>query len=364
MSEVAQIEKPKDKDVSFSEALITRIDEIAPLLPAHIKKERFVAAAKTAVKQNPELLECTVRSLFNALARAAQDGLLPDGREGVINHYKTKVETPKGDKWLKVASWNPMAYGLRKRARELDDIIIDAQVVHENDHFVWHQGDEPRIEHEPAKLGTERGPMIGTYAIFRANNGQILHREVMDRLQVMAVREQSKAKDSLMWTKFETEGWRKSVVRRGIKTVPVSETLERVITRGDEEFDFASHADENKPVAALVPPPPPPPAITKQAPLQTVPPIPPANDAMEIPVFLRRETSSMVTELDDAPADELAERIEGYIEGGRGVMTLDSLDELDNEVCAILDTANRDDQRSRWNIFYASRKTALKAKRA
>lgn len=354
MSQVAQAEKPKERDVSFSEALIQRVDDIAPLLPSHIKKERFIASAHAAVKQNPELLECTIRSLFNALTKAAQDGLLPDGREGVITFYKTKTEQNGKEVWAKVASWNPMAYGLRKRAREIDNIIIDAQVVFENDHFVWHQGDDPRIEHEPAKLGTDRGKMIGVYGIFRRENGQILHREIMDRAQVMATKEQSKAKTSLMWTTFETEGWRKAVVRRGMKTVPVSEDLERIITRDDENFDFRSQPapDDVSGPALILPlsPPPAPPPAPKPGPAEVV---------QEPQTAADERAAARTMQNGGSQPDQLADWIGERIEEANVAGTVAILDELDDQVCGELDTANRDDQRTRWNAAYSARKAAL-----
>lgn len=221
----------------FEGELRQREREIASMLPSHITRERFLNSAISAVKQNPDLLKATPRSLFAAVTKSAQDGILPDGREGVITLY--------GD----TAQWNPMAYGLRKRARELDGIIIDAQVVCEGDKFIWHQGDDPRIEHIPATLGKPRGMKIGAYAIFKREDGNILHREVMDMTQIEAVRGQSKAANSLMWTKFSEEGYRKTVIRRGIKTVPVSEKLEQIVRGDDDQFDFTQ-----EPSAVITPP--------------------------------------------------------------------------------------------------------------
>ena len=168
-------------------------DEIAAMLPSTVSRQKFINSAVAAVRNNPAIVEAMPRTIYTALIHSAQDGLLPDGKEGVITAYKNKDGK-------KEAKWNPMAHGIRKRARELDGLIIDAQVVCDKDRFIWHQGDDPRIEHEPAKLGTPRGPMIGTYAIFKREDGTILHREVMDRDHVMAVKEQSKQKDGLMWT--------------------------------------------------------------------------------------------------------------------------------------------------------------------
>jgi recombination protein RecT len=218
----------------FQAELKSREQEICAMLPSHINKERFKNSIIAAVKQTPDLLKATPRSFFGALTKSAQDGLLPDGREGVVTVYG------------KEAQWNPMAHGLRKRARELDQIIVDAQVVYQNDVFDWHQGDEPRIEHDPAPLGTPRGEMIGAYAVFRNKSG-ILHREVMDASQIAKVKSQSKNPDGLLWGKFEAEAWRKTVVRRGFKTVPVSEKLAVIVQRDDDNYQFDQPQLENAP---------------------------------------------------------------------------------------------------------------------
>lgn len=240
----------------FEGELKARENEIASILPPNVDKNRFIASAIAAVKQTPEILMATKRSIFSALTKSAQDGLIPDGREGVITVYNTNVaKRGEPDRWEKHAQWNPMVGGLRKRARELDRILIDAQVVYELDSFTWVQGDQPKIEHIPSSLGTDRGELIGAYAIFKREDGTVLHREVMSGPEIQTVRQQSKAQDSLMWTKFRSEGYRKSVVRRGIKSVPVSSELTEIIKRDDEEhFDFDNVAMLGDQSAALIPP--------------------------------------------------------------------------------------------------------------
>lgn len=225
-----------------------RADEIATMLPSTITRQKFINAAIAAIKRDPNILNASPRSFMVAVTEAAQDGLIPDGKEGVINVYKGQ------------AKWIPMFQGIRKRARELDRLIIDAQVVYEKDKFVWHQGDEPKIEHEPAAFGG-RGAMIGAYAVYRReerDGGEILHREVMDKQQIMDVKSQSKQQDGLLWGKFETEAWRKTVGRRGFKTTPVSDNLMQIVSRDDDTFAFDHAREPAKP--ALIPPPAPPPA--------------------------------------------------------------------------------------------------------
>jgi recombination protein RecT len=144
------------------------------------------------------------------------------------------------DRYDPTAQWLPMTYGMRKRARELDGLIVDTQVVYENDDFEWVLGDNGHIAHS-ARLG-ERGAMIGAYAIFRHPTEGILHREVMGADEIDTVKRQSRQPDSLMWKTFTTEAWRKTVARRGFKSVPVSPNLERLIRRDDDLFDFTAQA--------------------------------------------------------------------------------------------------------------------------
>ena len=140
----------------FKNELVARQDEIAALLPSTITREAFVNTAIVAVKNNPALLECDRRSLHKAVTAAAQDGMRADGKEGVILPQNEKITVDGKDTWIKTARWQPMAYGIRKRAKEMDNIVVDTAVVHENDRFVWTQGDDARIEHTPAPLGTDR----------------------------------------------------------------------------------------------------------------------------------------------------------------------------------------------------------------
>jgi recombination protein RecT len=253
----------------FQAEIKNRADELASQLPSNVSRDRFINAAIAAVKQTPDILKATPRSLFAAITKAAQDGLMPDGREGIITLYG------------QIAQWNPMIYGLRKRARELDGIIVDAQVVRENDIFDWEAGDNPRILHK-IKLG-DRGKMVGAYAIFKNSEEGIIAREVMDAEQIAKVREQSRAKDSLMWTKFDTEAWRKTVARRGFKSVPCSAPLERLVQRDDDLFDFT----QDRQIA-----PPPPPALVIDN---------TDDDTFDVEAFM----TNLFAALEDAKTEEL-----------------------------------------------------------
>lgn len=226
----------------FSEEVGKRKADYAAMLPQDVAAERFMASAVAAVRERPELLQATPRSLFSAMAKAAQDGILPDGREGVILHFNTKVTVRHPDgrttkEWENQASWLPMVPGIRRRARALEGIVVNAEVVRALDTYERHFGDNPSLIHKPPQLGEPRGEGIGVYAIFR-KDGEILHREEMDAEQIENVRKQSRSPDGLLWKEFWTEAWRKTVIRRGFKSVPVGRDMSRILSRDDAMYDF------------------------------------------------------------------------------------------------------------------------------
>lgn len=252
----------KDTFENFQTNLVASSEEIASLLPSTITWDRYRNTVIAAVKANPELLLIDQKYLKKSITQAAVDGLMPDGKEGVIIIQNEKVKVQKDGKtveeWIKTCRWQPMLLGIRKRARELSGMIIDAKVVYKNDVFDWEEGDTPYIHHKPVALDEDTGPMVGVYAHFRLGN-DILHREVMRKSQVMAVKEISKQPGGLMWTKFEEEAWKKSAVRRGIKTVPCHPQLETVIKRFDDMHDITPDRDPMEgPIGRRLAPPPPP----------------------------------------------------------------------------------------------------------
>ena len=60
----------------------------------------------------------------------------------------------------------------------------------------------------------------------------------MDCDQIEKVRAKSKQPNGMLWKDFWEEAWRKTVIRRGFKTVPVGASLDQVVQRDDEQYTF------------------------------------------------------------------------------------------------------------------------------
>jgi len=210
------------------------VARIQNALPEDITPQRFVSVTATAIRRSPELITADRESLFSAVLRCAQDGLMPDGREAALAIFKENGK-PK-------AQYMPMIGGLRKVAAD-DGFTLNAHVIYENDEFDYELGAKAWVKHKPAKLGTPRGKPIGAYATATDEFGRLVaDPEVMDVAQIEHVRSKSRTKDGPAWKNDWPEMARKTVARRLFKTLPrgrqVSERVDRVLRALDEDYDF------------------------------------------------------------------------------------------------------------------------------
>jgi recombination protein RecT len=197
--------------------------ELKAALPKHVTVEKFSRVAMTAIQQNPDLVAADRRSLFGAVVRLAQDGLLPDGREAALVIFNTKNRSGGWDKKVQAM---PMIAGVLKKIRQSGDVAkVGAQVVCENDHFVWKLGFDEDVEHAPPALDKPRGKVIGAYATAVLKDGSRLL-EVMSLEEIEKVRKVSRAANNGPWVSWFGEMARKTVMRRLSKRLPMSSDLE------------------------------------------------------------------------------------------------------------------------------------------
>src|SRR6516162_1080234 len=137
-------------------------NDFALTLPPGLSKDRFVRVALTAVQNNPALLECTPESLFQACRKAAEDGLLPDGREGAMALRKAKQ---RDGSYRRVAVWLPMVQGLIAKAKRRGSVAnLVAHIVYEGEDCSISLGDEDRIVHRRDITKVKRGKEVMVYA--------------------------------------------------------------------------------------------------------------------------------------------------------------------------------------------------------
>jgi recombination protein RecT len=211
--------------------------QIVAALPPHISYDKFESVLKTALQINPELLNVDRRSLWLASTKAAQDGLLPDGRQGALVIYKDKRRGA-------IAQWLPMIAGIRQKVRNSGEVATwEVHTVHEKDRFEYQLGDHPRIEHIPHR-GADRGQIIAAYSIAVLKGGDI-SREVMWIDEIEAIREGSRAGNSGPWVSHYGEMAKKTVAKRHAKVLPMSSDLDEMLRAGDEDSEPAAAPGRN-----------------------------------------------------------------------------------------------------------------------
>lgn len=250
--------------------LDARREQFAVSLPPHISSEKFKATVLTAVNLNPELMRADRRSLFNSCAKAAADGLLPDGREGALVIYKTKEgkDDAGRDRWIQKVQWMPMVYGIIKKIRQSGEIAsVGARIVYMNEtkppvdeagkvlcdangrplpprfRYIISDGEE-RLEHEPILWG-DRGELALVYAYARFKDGTKEY-EPLTKADLDKFQKASKSKDRDgnpygPWKDWFDEMAKKSAIRRLAKRLPLSADIMTTISRDDDltEIDAA-----------------------------------------------------------------------------------------------------------------------------
>lgn len=202
---------------------------------------RLEQSLSIAILEEPKLLNCTPESLQREIRKCCADGLVPDGKEAALIPYNAK------NGGVKSANYQPMVYGVMKRMRELGavhKIVVD--LVYENDHFRVDRSNPEVTEHwEKDAFSNDRGELKGGYCIFRDKNDVVIHRELMSKDELVKIKDASKkqmgGKISPAWGNWETQMYKKAIIRRASNFVTLNNSsLRDMIERIDSEFDFNS----------------------------------------------------------------------------------------------------------------------------
>lgn len=214
-------------------------DQFRAALPSHIPVDKFVRTVQTAVATSPQLVASNKQSLFAASMKAAQDGLLPDGREAAIVTFKNK----QGEQ---IAQYMPMVSGILKKVRNSGELAsITSQIVYEKDDFEFYvDEDGEHIKHKPNMFG-ERGKEIGAYALAKTKDGAV-YIEVMTMDQIAAVKNVSRGKNGPWSGPFASEMIRKTVIKRLSKRLPMSTDLEFTMKADDDLYDLDQQPEEKE----------------------------------------------------------------------------------------------------------------------
>lgn len=241
-------------------AIVKRKDEIsasaaefAKSLPQTIPTDKFVRTMHTAIQLNPDLAIATLHSVMAGCLKAAADGLVIDNREATLTVYNVKKKDAAGkETWVKEAVYVPMVTGIMKRVRNSGEVSrFNAFVVHENDIFKRTLGLDPTLTHEPNDENP--GKAKGAYAVCLYKDGALDY-EYMTAAQILKIGNETKNAnqyDPAKGKSFE-EWWRKTVIRRLSKRLPMSSDLARVIEHVDEYYKAAAVETVDKETGEII----------------------------------------------------------------------------------------------------------------
>lgn len=245
MNQVTKIDEPRQLSPSqqFRHELDKMSDQFSDALPSHIKPEKFQRVVTTAVLSDPDILRADRKSLMESAIRAAQDGLLPDKREGAFVVFNTKIKVDGKDTWVKAVQWMPMVGGIIKRIHQSGEIkMLTARVVYGGDHFrTWIDDTGEHVEYEPAE-DQDTNVVRRVFAMATTVDGAV-YVEPLSSRDIEKIRNVSKQKDRGPWADWWEEMAKKSAIRRLAKRLPLSVDLHDLIQRDNGMFDLAQETE-------------------------------------------------------------------------------------------------------------------------
>lgn len=204
--------------------------EIARALPRHLTPERMARVCLTALRVNPQLMQCTPASFMAAIMASAQLGLEPNTPLGhcYLIPYKDTCQLILGYQ------------GLMELALRSGKVTsIKAVVVRQGDRFEFEQGLNDKLVHVPA--GNDDAPITHVYAVAKIKDGDPIF-TVLSRPQIEARRKRgaSGMGRKTPWdTDFEAMA-QKTAIRALFKWIPKSAEMATATAIDEAQERFAT----------------------------------------------------------------------------------------------------------------------------
>lgn len=217
------------------------LQQIAMVVPQHMKPERMVRIALTALTRTPDLANCDQASFFRCLMDLSQWGLEPDGRHAhLIPRENRKRGCLECTMIIDYKGYVQLAYrsGFVKN--------IHADVVRKGDIFDYNRGQV--VKHVPWYLRTDTskpdqaGEIIATYCFVELKDGAEKS-EALSREEVEGIRKRSAAGNRGPWVSDWSEMAKKTAFRRVSKWIPLSAEIVEVMERDDDRVEDFHNAD-------------------------------------------------------------------------------------------------------------------------
>lgn len=246
------IEQPKPRGVpaieNVKQLFATMAPKLAKVLPKHLSAERLVQVSVACITRTPALLDATPQSLMHAVMQCAELGLEPASSlgEAYLVPFRRKVKGSNPERWITEVTFIPGYRGLVSLARRSGVVTdIESQLVREGDFFKYERGIELVLRHKPKPGATYNRPIVAAYMIAHMRHTKRPHVEVMwfDEIEAIRKRSQTGKDGGGPWGTDYGEMARKTVVRRGVKMLPMSVAM--LNTDAGRRYERALAADED-----------------------------------------------------------------------------------------------------------------------
>lgn len=216
--------KEKQKSRLVLDVLESRKDEIAKLCGAHLTPDVLFRISVNVIAKVPKVALCNVASLVQSIITFAEWGLQPNPALGLcyLVPYKD-VATP-------MLGYRGMIE-LGRRSGFVHD--VEARIVREGEKFSVKYGFNPEFEHIPG-WDTDQ-TAIGVWSMATLKTGG-RHLELMSAAQVEKARARSKTPNDGPWATDWEEMAKKTVVRRMMKMLPMTQALAEALEKDDENY--------------------------------------------------------------------------------------------------------------------------------
>lgn len=235
------------KQVSVPEAVDAAKERFLQIAPRGLDFTSEKAFAIQLLHNNDYLKKVALEnplSLQAAIINVAAIGLSlnPAKKQAYLIPRNVKHKIDGKDRWISKIFLEPSYMGLCDLATISGSILwVQAAVVHASDVFVDNgPGEKPTHTYSPFDSATKRGDMIGAYCVAKTAGDDFLT-TIMPMHEILSIRDRSEAWKRKVeaesqgkvgyggpWETDFAEQVKKTVIRRGFKTWPKTDTLERL----------------------------------------------------------------------------------------------------------------------------------------
>ena len=230
----------RDKVTQLNDYLEGKRSSLIKIAPQGTDVDRIIRVAMFEAVKNERLVQCSPTSVYMALAKACELDLVAGGvlhRASLVPMWDKKSKGYNAELWIEYTG----LMDLVKRSGEVAH--FKAEVVYENDDFE-HSFDLEKgevLRHK--KCHDNPGDLLLAYAVCFFKDGQ-RQVEVMRKDQINKIRKSSRSPDSGPWAQHTEEMWRKTVIRRICKYLPLTPKTTAVLEH-DIQSDFGSMGIES-----------------------------------------------------------------------------------------------------------------------